>query len=353
MRLTFAADKPGARGAHPLVTHKRGRLMDGPTLVGEAGDHRAHDLGIFHPVLAPLKIAGSVRAGFRRPRATRWLALFGVLVLSTIALGVSHSTGVWFGVGFWSALWTHLLFGFVSTETGTCRLPRPSVVDTDASLLGTGAIVAARQLRSDSIAVRALDLAGADRGNGFARIGSFDPSAMSSVAWVDEPPDLDPAQWSLEVGGIPRTYRSCRSDQPARRNPGLHRWLEKRPGLGCGAPRPGRTGGRGEEHTVTSATGYSRLFSNSAAAGVYLATGYNQQPLHRRHMTGPDSGRRSQSAGPVVGEVGDQHRTHRQAVMGSAAFSSDLTATQGSNDRAEAPTTSWCLRRRSDRGQAF
>ena len=64
-------------------------------------------------LLVPAKMHGSVAPGFRRGRPTRWLsAAFGVLVLATIALGVAHATGLWFGVGYWSALWTHSLFAF-------------------------------------------------------------------------------------------------------------------------------------------------------------------------------------------------------------------------------------------------
>ena len=55
-------------------------------------------------VVAPWKIGGSVRTGFRRGRATRWLsAAFGGLVLATVALGILHATGLWYGVGYWSA----------------------------------------------------------------------------------------------------------------------------------------------------------------------------------------------------------------------------------------------------------
>jgi hypothetical protein len=73
--------------------------------------HRLAGLGLL--VLAPAKLRGSVKAGFRRGRPSRWLsAAFGVLVLATIALGILHATGLWYGVGYWTALWTHELFAF-------------------------------------------------------------------------------------------------------------------------------------------------------------------------------------------------------------------------------------------------
>src|SRR4029453_11895231 len=62
---------------------------------------------------APANLRGSVRAGFRRGRPSRWLsAAFGVLVLATIALGILHATGLWYGVGYRTALWTPELFPF-------------------------------------------------------------------------------------------------------------------------------------------------------------------------------------------------------------------------------------------------
>src|SRR5262245_39221856 len=65
-------------------------------------------------VLAAAKIRGSVRTGMHRRRATRWVSVgFGILVLVTIGLGVVHATGLWFGVGYWSALWTHFLVAFL------------------------------------------------------------------------------------------------------------------------------------------------------------------------------------------------------------------------------------------------
>ena len=66
--------------------------------------------------LAPAKLRGSVRTGLKRRRATRWLSmLLGVLVTATVVLGVLHATGLWHGVGYWSALWTHvLLVAFVA-----------------------------------------------------------------------------------------------------------------------------------------------------------------------------------------------------------------------------------------------
>jgi hypothetical protein len=71
-------------------------------------------IGLSLLVVVPATVRGSVANGFRRRRRNRWIsAAFGTLVLATVALGVMHSTGLWFGVGYWSALWTHTLFAFL------------------------------------------------------------------------------------------------------------------------------------------------------------------------------------------------------------------------------------------------
>ncbi len=77
-------------------------------------------VGLALLLLVPAKLHGSVGPGFRRRRHTRWLsAAFGVLVLTTVALGVAHATGLWFGVGTWSALWTHSLFALAAVRSSS------------------------------------------------------------------------------------------------------------------------------------------------------------------------------------------------------------------------------------------
>lgn len=245
-------------------------------------------------LLAPLKLTGSVRTGFRRRRASRHVsAALGLMIIVTLVLGFLHSTGLWFGVGHWTALWTHLLVGFASIPLVvwhvSSRPSRPVVVDLDRrALLGTGtlAAVAAGALVTQEVTVGVLDLAGADRaGTGSHEVGSFDPENMPSVVWLnDTAPDLSPHDWPLSIDGHAVDVATL-----------AHRTRSLVATLDCtGGWRSDQAWevvaladvippGEGRSIKVTSATGYARWFSTGAAADVYLATGYNGEPLARRH----------------------------------------------------------------------
>ncbi len=250
--------------------------------------------GLALVALTPLKVRGSVRTGFRRGRATRWLSTgFGVVVLATVVLGVLHATGLWFGVGYWTALWTHLLLGFAAAPLlvwhVASRPVRPSVTDLDRrALLTTGGVVALAggAVLVQEVGVRASGLAGARRaGTGSHELASFDPDRMPVVSWIDDRiPDLDPGAWPLRVQGRPVEV----GDLAARSRP-LDAVLdctggwrsEQRWDVVTVADLVDATEGRSVR--VTSATGYSRLFSRAAADRIHLATGYGGRPLRRGH----------------------------------------------------------------------
>ena len=163
-------------------------------------------------VLVPAKLRGSVATGFRRRRSTRWVsATFGVLVLVTAVLGLAHATGVWFGVGPWTALWTHSLFGFVLVPLFVWHLvtrpvrPRPPDLDRRA-LLRSGVVVgiAAAAYAGQETLTALTGLAGGDRrATGSHEVGSHDPAAMPTVIWFNDtrPADTEAATWELVVGG--------------------------------------------------------------------------------------------------------------------------------------------------------
>lgn len=244
--------------------------------------------------LMPLKLRGSVRTGFRRKRGTRWLSsVFGVMVLATMALGVLHSTGLWYGVGYWSALWTHLLLGFALIPIAiwhvVSRPIRPGRTDLSRRAVlsaGSATAVAALAVVAQETVVRVAGLDGSDRGGtGSHEVASFDPDRMPVVSWFDDTaPRGDAATWKLSVA-----ERSMDVAEIAARTSPLRATLDCTGGwrsiqdwdvvpLATLVPDLGT---RSVE--VTSETGYGRLFSMSDAERIYVCTGYGGRPLSRGH----------------------------------------------------------------------
>lgn len=246
-------------------------------------------------LLVPAKLRGSVRAGFRRRRGTRWIsAAFGVLVVVTVALGVLHATGVWFGVGQWSALWTHSLLGlaliplFVWHLTTRPVRPRPADVDRRA-LLRTGFVVAGAVgvYVAQETLTRTIGLAGGERrATGSHEVGSHDPPRMPTVQWFNDrrPDSTDEATWPLVIAGAPVTVASLR----ARARPVTATldctggwWSEQ---AWDAVPLAELLSGVDRRSVrVRSQTGYDRLFGLDALDDTYLAVGYGGRPLRAGH----------------------------------------------------------------------
>jgi Oxidoreductase molybdopterin binding domain len=251
--------------------------------------------GLTLAVLAAAKVRGSVRVGMRRRRPSRWLSvLFGGLVVATISLGVLHATGLWFGVGYWSALWSHFLLAFVLLPFFAwhvvSRPDRPKFADLDRRAVLRGGValsVGAAVYGAQEAAVRVAGLAGGDRRfTGSHEVGSFDPDRMPTVSWINDeaPASTDAADWRLDVLGETVDVR----DLSARARPvtatldctggwwSTQAWdaVPVRELLGDGSARSVK---------VTSSTGYSRLFPFSDVDELYLAVGYGGQPLRRGH----------------------------------------------------------------------
>ena len=126
-------------------------------------------------------------AGFRRGRPSRWLsAAFGGLVLATIGLGILHATGLWYGVGYWTALWTHELFAFALVPLFVWHLASRPVrarrADLDRrALLGGGLALGAAAVAYpvQQGAVTLGGLAGQHRRpTGSHEVASHDPARM-------------------------------------------------------------------------------------------------------------------------------------------------------------------------------
>jgi Oxidoreductase molybdopterin binding domain len=252
-------------------------------------------IGFLLLLLVPAKMRSSVRAGFRRGRWSRWVsAAFGVLVLATMILGVLHATGLWFGVGYWSALWTHSLFGFALIPllvwhlvTRPVRL-RVATLDRRA-VLRTGLFVggAAGVYVGQEVLTRLTGLPGGRRrATGSHEVSSHDPAGLPTVIWLNDrrPAVVDEATWPLIIGGAAVSISSLRA--------------QARPlvaTLDC-------TGGWWSEQSwdavslsellpdirsrsvrVVSQTGYDRFFATDVLDQVHLAVGYGGEPLRRGH----------------------------------------------------------------------
>ena len=249
----------------------------------------AHALaGLSLLALAPAKIRGSVRTGLRRRRATRWLSmLLGALVAATVVLGVLHATGLWHGVGYWTALWTHVLLAALLAPLVVwhivSRPGRPRVTDLDRRALAGGG--AALAVAGAVYGIQQLAVGSNRRFTGSHEIASFVPPEMPTVMWLnDRSPRLPASDWALTVAGEPVALEALHtSARPIEAD------------LDC-------TGGWWSRQSwdavplsellpemdaptleVTSLTGYSRLFPARDAGSLYLAVGYGGEPLRRGH----------------------------------------------------------------------
>jgi Oxidoreductase molybdopterin binding domain len=256
----------------------------------------AHSVtGLSLLVVVPAKVRGSVTTGFRRRRRSRWISAgFGMLVVTTVALGVVHATGLWFGVGSWSALWTHTLFSFLLIPLFVwhvvTRRVRPRAVDLNRRALLRGGLVigaAAAVYAAQESMTRLTGLAGGSRRfTGSHEVGSHRPAEMPTVIWLNDrrPDELDAETWPLLIAGRRVTIDALRT----RAQPVVAT-------LDC-------TGGWWSEQSwdavplsdllahpsgssvrVQSKTGYDRLFANDVLDDLYLAVGYGGEPLRPGH----------------------------------------------------------------------
>ncbi len=245
--------------------------------------------GLALVIVVPAKLRGSVRTGFRRRRATRWLsAIFGVLVLATLTVGVLHTSGLWFGVGPWSALWTHQLLGLVIVPFFVWHLVsrpvRPKVTDVDRrAAIRTGVIAGG----AAGVYVAQRVLTGDDRRQtGSREIASFDPANMPRVSWInDTRPDNTAAdEWELRVDGelIPVAALWERAGPVSAVLDCTGGWWSEQRwdavALADLIPRP-----TGRSVRVVSATGYDRYIGTGALDRTYLAVGYGGEPLRAGH----------------------------------------------------------------------
>ena len=238
--------------------------------------------------LAPAKLKGSVRTGLKRRRVTRWLSiLLGLLVAATVVLGILHATGLWHGVGYWTALWTHVLLAALLAPLVVwhivSRPGRPRIADLDRrTLIGGGVAVAAA---GAVYGIQQLAVGDNRRFTGSHEIGSFTPSEMPTTMWLnDRSPGVPAAGWDLVVGGervgLETLHANARPVQAdldctggwwSRQSWDAVPLTELMPKLDAPTLE------------ITSLTGYSRLFPARDVDNLYLAIGYGGEPLRRGH----------------------------------------------------------------------
>lgn len=257
-------------------------------------------VGLLILAVTPLKAKGSVRTGLRRGRRSRWVSVaFGLLVLGTIALGVAHVIGSWFGTGLWTPLWTHLLLGFITIPLliwhVLARPVRPKLTDLDRRGFLTTSVAAAVSgavLVTQEVTLDAFGFRGGERaGTGSIETASFNPAAMPQVQWLNDraPQNTSSDDWPLSIEGEAVSINSLVSlarPVTARLDctGGWHS-IQNWDAVALSELLGQQVANRPEARSikVTSETGYSRLYSVEEAGSLFLAVGYNGEQLLRGH----------------------------------------------------------------------
>ena len=190
--------------------------------------------------LTPAKLRGSVRTGLKRRRATRWLSmLLGLLVVATVVLGVLHATGLWHGVGYWTALWTHVLLAALLAPLVVwhivSRPGRPRMTDLDRRALAGGGVALAAA--GAVYGIQQLAVGDNRRFTGSHEIASFNPSEMPTTMWLnDSAPRVPVIGLEPDRGGpTGDAGGSTRQGETRGGRPRLHRRMVESPVLGRGA----------------------------------------------------------------------------------------------------------------------
>lgn len=164
--------------------------------------------GLLILLLVPWK-SRVIRGGLRRGRRTRWASLLlAALVVVTFAAGLGYATGLVRSIAGRPGLWVHIAVALVLVPLVLwhvlARRIRPRRSDLSrrtflrAGLLGAGA---AGLYAATAGAVRLGGLPGARRRfTGSYETGSFDPDAMPTTSWIEDPvPAVDAERWRLTV----------------------------------------------------------------------------------------------------------------------------------------------------------
>src|SRR5215472_12867541 len=258
-----------------------------------------HALGGF-AILALLPWKSIVaRRGLRRRRPGRWASLIlAILVLTSLAGGLLHSTGLLRWWGAYTAMELHVGAAIAAVPFAVwhvlARPARPRVTDLSRrNLLRAGAVVAAAGAgyAASELAVRATGLPGAARRfTGSYEVGSFVPDLMPVSSWMfDAIPEIDPAGWRLRVvtpvGIRDWTYAELERFDDRRRaildcTGGF--WSEQDwSGVLLSRLVPDAAGAVSVR--VVSHTGYDRRFAVEELPHLLLAVRFGDRPLSADH----------------------------------------------------------------------
>jgi len=257
--------------------------------------------------LTPWKAVIAAR-GIQRRRPGWWASLvFTALVITSIAAGILHSTGLLTGVGAISAMEVHVgaalaAIPFVAWHVMARRIPVRAVDLSRRSLLRAGSLLAGAGLAygAGEAAVRLLRLPGSlRRYTGSYEVGSLQPAQLPVTSWIfDAVPAVDPSTWQLtvQIGGTIKqwTYAELLPfDDRVRATldctGGFYStqdwsgvWVSR---LLTSFPSPARGGGQGGGSSihVRSLTGYDRRFTISDAGRLLIATRLGGLPLDAGH----------------------------------------------------------------------
>ncbi len=234
------------------------------------------------------------RHGMKRPRPGRWAsALLGALVLASLAAGLAHSSGVLVSAGPLSAMEVHVGAALAAIPLAiwhvaarrvrirTTDLSRRNFIRGATLLAGAAAAYGVTELVVRSTALPG----GARRFTGSYEAGSFQPDLMPVSSWMfDAIPQLDPAAWSLRVGGRHLGYEelSAFDDRVTATLDCTGGFFSSQEWSGVRLDRL-LTGMNGSAVRVQSSTGYSRRFPLEEARRLLLATRIGGHPLDPGH----------------------------------------------------------------------
>ena len=256
----------------------------------------AHGIaGLAIIVLIPWK-SMIARRGLARGRpGTGTSIAFAVLVVTSIAAGLVHVTGIVQAVGPLSPLGVHVATGVGAIVVGIAHVVQRPVYPhaTDLSrrnLLRGGAVLGAGAVGWLSVAgtLRLTGAPGADRRiTGSFERGSGSPSDMPVTQWLNDPQqEIDPSTWRLQVL---HGTRQLSVDDLAAFGDTLQATLDCTGGWYAQQAWSGvrldhlLDGATGDSILVRSVTGYSRRLPLSDASGLLLATHAGGELLSSGH----------------------------------------------------------------------